>query len=80
MPDRVNIDGSVAQVDVEEANLEPALIEESDKACVTGTTRCVFPAVSCADDGTVGTGRPGPVAMRLDQACRAAFDNLIDQI
>jgi branched-subunit amino acid aminotransferase/4-amino-4-deoxychorismate lyase len=47
-----------------EARITPADLESMDEVFVTGTTREVTP-VTTIDGRPVGTGRPGPVTMRL---------------
>jgi branched-chain amino acid aminotransferase len=54
-----------------EATLTPADLPLASEAFITGTTREVTPVVAI-DALTIGTGRPGPVTMRLLERFRAA--------
>jgi branched-chain amino acid aminotransferase len=47
-----------------EARLMPADLDTAAEAFITGTTREVTPVVA-VDDRVIGTGRPGPVTLRL---------------
>jgi branched-chain amino acid aminotransferase len=53
-----------------EARLTPADLATADEAFITGTTREVTPIVA-VDDQRIGTGKPGPIALRLLAAFRA---------
>lgn len=47
-----------------EAHLTPADLASADEAFLTGTTRDVVPIVA-VDDRIIGSGRPGPITIRL---------------
>lgn len=49
---------------VDEVDYTPADVVAADEAFITGTTREVTPVIA-VDDHSIGTGRPGPVAMQL---------------
>ena len=53
-----------SDVDVREAVLRDDDLFGADEAFLTGTTRGVVPIVT-VDDRTIGSGRPGPVTMKL---------------
>jgi branched-chain amino acid aminotransferase len=53
-----------------DATLTPDDLTTADEAFITGTTREVTPVVS-VDDRPIGTGRPGPITLRLLEAFRA---------
>jgi branched-chain amino acid aminotransferase len=51
-------------VDVRDAALTPADLEDADEVFITSTTREISPVVRI-DDAVVGDGRPGPVTLAL---------------
>jgi branched-chain amino acid aminotransferase len=53
-----------------DATLTPDDLATADEAFITGTTREVTPVVS-VDGRPIGTGRPGPITLRLLEAFRA---------
>jgi len=53
----------------EESVLEPADLLNAGEAFLTSTTREIVPIVA-VDDATIGTGRPGPLTVRLLDAFR----------
>jgi branched-chain amino acid aminotransferase len=57
-------------VDVREETLFPADLDTADEAFITGTTREVSPVVR-VDDRVIGSGKPGPITLRLLHAYRA---------
>jgi branched-chain amino acid aminotransferase len=61
--------GPRAGVDVREATLRDDDLYGADEAFLTGTTREIVP-ITTVDDRTIGTGRPGPVTLRLLDAFR----------
>jgi branched-chain amino acid aminotransferase len=63
--------GRAIGIDVREAVLHDDDLYLADEAFLTSTTREAVPIVT-VDDRTVGTGRPGPVTVRLLQAFRDA--------
>jgi branched-chain amino acid aminotransferase len=58
-------------VEVREATLRDEDLHGADEAFLTSTTREAVPIVT-ADDRTIGTGRPGPVTLKLLEAFRRA--------
>jgi branched-chain amino acid aminotransferase len=56
-------------VDIREQTLRDADLTAADEAFLTGTTREVVPIVT-VDDQKIGSGRPGPVTLRLLEAFR----------
>jgi branched-chain amino acid aminotransferase len=56
-------------VPVEEATLYPADLDACDEAFITGSTRELSP-VTRIDDRVIGTGKPGPVTLKLFGAFR----------
>jgi branched-chain amino acid aminotransferase len=63
--------GKQVGVEVREAVLRDADLLEADEAFLTGTTREAVPIVE-VDGHTIGSGRPGPVTLRLLEAFRKA--------
>ena len=61
-----------AGVEAREATLGPDDLRSADEIFITSSTREVMPARSL-DDRPVGSGRPGPVTLRLLSAFRAAI-------
>jgi len=61
-----------AGVEAREAALGPEDLRSADEIFITSSTREVMPARSL-DDRPVGSGRPGPVTLRLLEAFRAAI-------
>lgn len=57
-------------LEVREVTLYPTDLDTADEAFITGTTREVSPVVR-VDDRVIGTGRPGPITLRLLRAYRA---------
>jgi branched-chain amino acid aminotransferase len=57
-------------IEAREETLFPADLDTADEAFITGTTRELSPVVR-VDDRVIGTGRPGPITLRLLQAYRA---------
>jgi branched-chain amino acid aminotransferase len=51
-------------IPVEEATLFPADLETCDEAFITGSTRELSP-VTRIDDRVIGSGKPGPITMKL---------------
>jgi branched-chain amino acid aminotransferase len=49
--------------------LVPKDLETADEAFITSTTRELSPVVRI-DDRVIGTGKPGPITLRLLQAYR----------
>jgi branched-chain amino acid aminotransferase len=62
--------GARAGLEVREETLFPADLDTADEVFITGTTREVSPVVRI-DERVIGSGRPGPVTLRLLQAYRA---------
>jgi branched-chain amino acid aminotransferase len=62
--------GPESGIDVREATLLPADLDTAEEAFITSTTRELSPVVRI-DDRVVGTGRPGPVTLKLLHAFRA---------
>jgi branched-chain amino acid aminotransferase len=56
--------GRAIGVPVEEATLFPADLDTCDEAFITGSTRELSPVVR-VDDRVIGSGKPGPVTMKL---------------
>ena len=56
--------GKAAGVEVRAETLVPADLDTADEAFITGTTREVSPVVRI-DDRVIGTGRPGPITLKL---------------
>jgi branched-chain amino acid aminotransferase len=63
--------GREVGVEVREAVLHDEDLHGADEAFLTSTTREVVPIVR-VDDRTIGSGRPGPVTLRLLEAFRFA--------
>jgi branched-subunit amino acid aminotransferase/4-amino-4-deoxychorismate lyase len=61
-----------AGVPLREASLEPDDLRSADELFITSSTREVMPATRL-DDRPVGSGRPGPITLRLLEAFRAAI-------
>ena len=61
--------GREVGITVEEATLRPDDLATADEAFVTGSTRELTPVVRI-DDQVIGTGRPGPVSLRLLEGFR----------
>ena len=61
--------GKEVGVDVRGATLLPGDLETADEAFITSTTRELSP-VTRIDDRVVGTGKPGPVTLKLLDAYR----------
>src|SRR5262245_10216084 len=61
--------GQDVGVEVRDETLHPADLETADEAFITSTTRELSP-VTRIDDRVVGTGKPGPVTMRLLEGYR----------
>ena len=61
--------GREVGVDVEEATLRPEDLDTAHEAFVTGSTRELTPVVRI-DDRAIGTGRPGPVTLKLLEGFR----------
>jgi len=57
------------KIPIEEARLVPADLPTADETFLTGTTREITPIVS-VDDRAIGSGRPGPITLRLLQHFR----------
>jgi branched-chain amino acid aminotransferase len=66
--------GREAGVDVREDTLRDDDLYGADEAFLTGTTREIVPIVSVGDR-TIGSGRPGPVTLRLLEIFRAHTRN-----
>jgi D-alanine transaminase len=58
-----------AGLEVREDRFPLTELEDADEVFTTSSVREVMPVVSL-DDVTVGDGRPGPVATRLQEALR----------
>ena len=56
--------GDEAGVPVEKATLFPADLDTADEAFMTGTTREISPVVRI-DERVVGSGKPGPITLKL---------------
>jgi branched-chain amino acid aminotransferase len=56
-------------LDVREATLLPADLDRADEAFITSTTRELSPVVRI-DERTIGSGKPGPITLRLLKAYR----------
>jgi branched-chain amino acid aminotransferase len=56
-------------LDVREATLLPADLDRADEAFITSTTRELSPVVRI-DERTIGSGKPGPITLRLLTAYR----------
>lgn len=63
--------GKEAGVEVREAVMVSADLFNADEAFLTGTTREIVPIVT-VDDRQIGSGKPGPVTLRLLDAFRRA--------
>ncbi len=61
--------GQQQKIDVREATLLPEDLDTADEAFITSTVRELSPVVR-VDDRVIGTGRPGPITLRLLQAYR----------
>ena len=61
--------GREVGVAVEEATLRPEDLDTAQEAFVTGSTRELTPVVR-VDDRAIGTGRPGPVTLKLLEGFR----------
>jgi branched-chain amino acid aminotransferase len=61
--------GQEEGLDVREATLFPEDLERADEAFITSTTRELSPVVRI-DERTIGSGKPGPITMRLLKAYR----------
>ena len=61
--------GDDAGVTVEKATLFPRDLDTADEAFITGSTRELSPVVRI-DDRQIGTGKPGPITLRLLEAFR----------
>jgi branched-chain amino acid aminotransferase len=61
--------GAEVGVRVEEATLTPADLISAQEAFITGSTRELTPVVRIGDQ-VIGTGRPGPVTLRLLEGFR----------
>jgi branched-chain amino acid aminotransferase len=61
--------GDDAGVRVEKATLFPADLESAQEAFITGSTRELSPVVR-VDDRQIGSGKPGPITLRLLDAFR----------
>jgi branched-chain amino acid aminotransferase len=61
--------GDDAGVPVRKATLLPADLATADEAFITGSTRELSPVVRI-DDRPIGTGKPGPITLRLLDAFR----------
>lgn len=61
--------GDDAGVRVEKATLYPADLATADEAFITGSTRELSP-VTRIDDRRIGSGKPGPITLRLLDAFR----------
>jgi len=57
------------KIPIEETRLVPADLPTADETFLTGTTREITPIVS-VDDRAIGSGRPGPITLRLLQHFR----------
>jgi branched-chain amino acid aminotransferase len=62
--------GAREGIEAREETLFPADLDTADEAFITGTTREVSPVVRI-DERVIGSGKPGPVTLRLLQAYRA---------
>jgi len=58
-----------AGVEMRRVTLVPSDLESADEAFITSTTREISPVVQI-DDRVIGTGRPGPVTLKLLEAYR----------
>jgi len=58
-----------AGVEMRRDTLVPTDLESADEAFITSTTREISPVVQI-DDRVIGTGRPGPVTLKLLEAYR----------
>jgi len=63
--------GAAGGVDVREAVLRDEDLYDADEAFLTSTTREAVPIVTVGDR-TIGSGRPGPVTLKLLEAFRTA--------
>jgi branched-subunit amino acid aminotransferase/4-amino-4-deoxychorismate lyase len=61
--------GRDAGIDVREETLHPKDLESADEAFITSTTRELSP-VTRIDGRPVGSGRPGPITIRLLEGYR----------
>jgi branched-chain amino acid aminotransferase len=61
--------GDDAGVRLEKTTLFPRDLDTADEAFITGSTRELSPVVRI-DDRQIGTGKPGPITMRLLEAFR----------
>lgn len=61
------------QISVEERAFTPEEAANADEAFLTSATQTVMPVVSI-DGDTIGTGKPGPVAIRLREAFHGAAE------
>jgi branched-chain amino acid aminotransferase len=57
------------KIPTEEARLVPADLATADETFLTGTTREITP-ITAVDDRAIGSGRPGPITLRLLQHFR----------
>jgi branched-chain amino acid aminotransferase len=67
--------GPSVGVEVREHTLFEADLDLAEEAFITSTTREVAPVVT-VDQRTIGTGRPGPVTLKLLEAFRKRADQL----
>ncbi len=65
-------------LDVVEGLFPPGEMDHADEMFLTSTTREVVPIVS-VDGKTVGSGRPGPVALALLKSYRASIAALLEE-
>jgi len=61
--------GQEVGVTVEEATLMPTDLETADEIFITSTTREISPVVRI-DDRVIGTGKPGPITLKLLEGYR----------
>ena len=62
-------------IEVRDETLYPKDLESADEAFITSTTRELSP-VTKIDDRVVGTGKPGPVTMKLLEGYRRRANEL----
>lgn len=70
--------GDAAGVPVERAPLYPADLDTAQEAFITGSTRELSPVVRI-DDRVIGSGRPGPITLRLLETFRRKARELTRQ-
>ena len=67
--------GKDVGVDVRAETLSPADLDSADEAFITSTTRELSP-VTRIDDRVIGSGKPGPITMRLLEGYRRRANEL----